>query len=258
MFFHSQGAVIEVSCPSALSWDKSSNLTVGASAAGYTRASYFGGARILRAMSLEHGALAASEQAKVDAFTHLGFGAELGFTPTGAGRSNLLSPGASLLATAAGVSHRPFTPANGVLYPGGVNTPDVKRIATDLPFAFPGQKVALSAVGKGDFAFSIEWKDAAGRVLSYAAVAGSGADGYARVSRVHTAPAEAVAFGAHIRGDIAAPAMTLEKVMPWQVGVVAKSVVVESAGVKMLAAWDHTRPPLTSHSYTIKEVGDYV
>lgn len=258
MFFTNQGQAVEVACPISLSWDKSSNLAVATSASGYTRASYFGGARVLRTMSLAHGALAPGEQAKVDALTHLGFGAELGFIPTGAERANLLTPGASLLATVSGALPRPVTvDREGAVYPGGVNTPETKRVATATPFAHAGQRIALSAVGRGGAVCSIEWLNATGEVISYFGVTCDGEE-YRRVTREGTAPAEAVAFGLHVRGDIAAPSLTLNRPYPWQVGMVAKAVVIESASASMLSAIHKTRAPYLGHTYTIREVGDYV
>ena len=259
MFFSSGGAIIEVDCPSSLSWSKASNLAVETSASGYTRASYFGGARVLRTMSLSHHAMTQSEMSKVEALTHLGYGASLGFVPTGAERSNLLPPGASLLATVTGAMPRPVTVTRGgEVYPGGVNATETKRIAADAPFPYAGKRVAISVVGKGGGVCSIEWKDAAGAVISYSGVTASSEE-YERTTSYATAPATAVAFGAHINGDVAAPSMTLEAVYPWQVGQVAKSVVIEddSSG-EYLAAWDKTRAPLETASYTVKEVGDYV
>ena len=258
MYFTSGNAIIEVDCPSSLSWSKASNLAVETSASGYTRASYFGGARVLRTMSLSHHAMSPSEMAKVEALTHLGYGAQLGFIPTGAERANLLPPGASLLATVTGAIPRPVTVTRGgEVYPGGVNTPDSKRIAADIPFVYAGKRVAISVVGKGGGVCSIEWKDATGGVISYSGVTASSEE-YERTTSYATAPATAVAFGAHINGDVAAPSMTLETVYPWQVGQVAKSVVIEDSNGEYLAAWDKTRAPLESASYTVKEVGDYV
>lgn len=259
MFFSSGGSIIEVDCPGSLSWSKASNLAVETSATGYTRASYFGGARVLRTMSLSHHAMTPSEMAKVEALTHLGYGAELGFVPTGAERSNLLPPGASLLATVSGATPRPVTvTGGGEVYPGGVNTPDIKRIATAVPFPYAGKQVALSIVGRNGSVCTFEWLDATGAILGYPGVTANGAD-YERVTAIITAPATAVAFGMHIRGDIAAPSVTLGKAYPWQVGQVAKSVVIEGdSNGEYLAAWDKTRAPLESASYTVKEVGDYV
>lgn len=258
MFFVSEGQSIEVACPGSLEWDKTSNLTVGSSASGYRRGSYFGGARVLRSMTVAHGALSPDGQAMVDALTHLGFGADLGFVPTGAERSNLLTPGASLLATVSGAMRRVKTvDSTGMVYAGGVNTPDTKRIATATPFVYGGRRVVLSAVGRGGAVCSIEWLNELGEVINYLAVSCPG-ESYNRATREGTAPANAVAFGVHVRGDIAAPAMTLEKVYPWQIGQVAKSVVVEAASVKMLYAGDKTRAPFLGHGYTITEVGDYV
>lgn len=258
MFFSSGGSIIEVDCPSSLSWSKASNLAVETSASGYTRASYFGGARVLRTMSLSHHAMTPSEMAKVEALTHLGYGAELGFVPTGAERSNLLPPGASLLATVTGALPRPVTVTKGgEVYPGGVNTPESKFIAADIPFPYAGKNMAISVVGKDGAVCSIQWKDAGGNVISYSGVTANAAE-YERTTSYAVAPLNAVAFGVHILGDAAAPSMTLEKVYPWQVGQVAKSVVVEDSSGEYLAAWDKTRAPLESASYTVKEVGDYV
>lgn len=259
MYFFSGSSIIEVRCPSSFSWSKASNLAVETSATGYTRASYFGGARVLRTMSLSHRAMSPSEMGKVEALTHLGYGAKLGFIPTGAERSNLLTPGASLLATVTGAMQRPVTVTKGgEVYPGGVNTPDTKRIATAVPFPYAGQQVALSIVGRNAAVCTFEWLDATGTILGYPGVTANGAD-YERATAIITAPATAVAFGMHIKGDLAAPSITLGKVYPWQVGQVAKSIVVEddSSG-EYLAAWDKTRAPLESASYTVKEVGDYV
>lgn len=259
MFFVSQGQAIEVACPASHSWDKTSNLATSTSAAGYTRASYFGGPRVLRTMKLSVGALGPEGQAKIDALTHLGFGSQLGFIPCGAERSNLLPPGASLLATVAGVVSRATTVASdGAVYPGGVNTPSTAPVASSIPFAYPGQVISLSIVGRGGAAVSIQWLDASGASLGYLGLVAESA-GYTRAHRVATAPATAVAFNVHVRGDVAAPALTLGSTLyPWQVGQVAKSVVVESAGVEIVAAWDTTQPPLQAHTYTVKEVGDYV
>lgn len=259
MFFSSGNSIIEVRCPSSFSWSKASNLAVETSATGYTRASYFGGARVLRTMSLSHRAMSPSEMAKVEALTHLGYGAELGFIPTGAERTNLLPPGASLLATVTGAMPRPVTVTKvGEVYPGGVNTPESKFIAADIPFPYAGKSMAISVVGKGGAVCSIQWKDASGNVISYSGVTASTVE-YERTTRYATAPANAVAFGVHVIGDAAAPSMTLEKVYPWQVGQVAKSVIIENdSSGEYLAAWDKTRAPLESASYTVKEVGDYV
>lgn len=258
MYFTSGNAIIEVACPSALSWSKASNLVVETSATGYTRASYFGGSRVLRTMSLSHHAMAPTEMAKVEALTHLGYGAELGFIPTGAERANLLPPGASLLATVTDAIPRPVTVTRqGEVYPGGVNSPETKRIAADIPFPYAGKRVAISAVGKGGGVCSIEWKDATGAVISYSGVTASSEE-YERSTSYATAPTAAVAFGAHIKGDVAAPSITLENVYPWQIGQAAKSVVIEKPSGEYLAAWDKTRAPLETASYTVKEVGDYV
>lgn len=258
MYFTSGNAMIEVGCPSTLSWSKASNLAVDTSATGYTRASYFGGARVLRTMSLSHHVMSPSEMAKVEALTHLGYGAQLGFIPTGAERANLLPPGASLLATVTGVMPRPVTVTRGgEVYPGGVNTPDAKRIATAVPFPYAGQQVALSVVGRNGALCTFEWLDATGTILGYPGVGANGGD-YERVTAIITAPATAVAFGMHIRGDIVAPSVTLGKAYPWQVGQTAKSVVIEDSSGEYLAAWDKTRAPLESATYTVKEVGDYV
>lgn len=258
MFFVSEGQAIEVACPGSLEWEKASNLSVGSSASGYTRASYFGGARVLRSMTVAHGVLSTDGQAMIDALTHLGFGADLGFVPTGAERANLLTPGASLLATVSGAMRRVKTvDSAGMVYAGGVNTPDTKRIATATPFVYGGRRVVLSAVGRGGAVCSIEWLNELGEIISYFGVTCMG-ESYNRATREGVAPANAVAFGVHIRGDIAAPAMTLEKVYPWQVGQVAKSVVIDAPTVKMLYAGDKTRAPFLGHAYTIREVGDYV
>ncbi|WP_421083098.1 hypothetical protein [Rothia nasimurium] len=259
MFFVSQGQVIEVACPASHSWDKTSNLSTSTSAAGYTRASYFGGPRVLRTMKLSVGVMTPEEQAKIDALTHLGFGSQLGFIPCGAERSNLMPPGASLLATVAGVVPRATTVASdGTVYPGGVNTPTTALVASAVPFAYPGQVVSLSIVGRAGAAMSIQWLDATGASLGFVGAVADSA-GYTRVRRGTTAPATAVAFNVHVKGDLAAPALTLGSTLyPWQVGQVAKSVVIESAGVEVIAAWDTSRAPLQTHTYTIKEVGDYV
>lgn len=258
MYFTSGNAIIEVDCPSSLSWSKASNLAVETSASGYTRASYFGGARVLRTMSLSHQAMSPSEMAKVEALTHLGYGAQLGFVPTGAERSNLLPPGASLLATVTGATHRPVTVTSlGEVYPGGVNATETKRIATAIPFPYAGKQVALSIVGRNGAVCTFEWLDATGAILGYPGVTANGGE-YERVTAIITAPSTAVAFGMHIRGDLAAPSVTLGKAYPWQVGQVAKSVVIEDSSGEYLAAWDKTRAPLETASYTVKEVGDYV
>ena len=254
----SGSSVIEVECPTTLKWEKLSNLATDTSATGYIRASYFGGARVMRKMPLTHSVLSPTEMSKVEALTHLGYGAQLGFIPTGAERANLLPPGASLLATVTGAMPRPVTVTRGgEVYPGGVNTPDSKRIAAGIPFVYAGKRVAISVVGKGGGVCSIEWKDATGDVISYSGVTAS-SDEYERATSYATAPTTAVAFGAHINGDVAAPSITLETVYPWQVGQVAKSVVIEDSSGEYLAAWDKTRAPLESASYTVKEVGDYV
>lgn len=258
MYFTSGNAIIEVDCPSSFSWSKASNLAVETSATGYTRASYFGGARVLRTMSLSHHVMSPSEMGKVEALTHLGYGAQLGFVPTGAERANLLPPGASLLATVTGATPRPVTVTRtGEVYPGGVNAPEAEFIAADIPFVYAGKRVAISVVGKGGAVCSIQWKDASGAVISYSGVTANAAE-YERTTSYVVAPDNAVAFGVHILGDAAAPSMTLEKVYPWQVGQVAKSVVIEDSSGEYLAAWDKTRAPLESASYTVKEVGDYV
>lgn len=259
MFFVSDGQPIEIACPASLSWDKTSNLTVGTSAAGYTRASYFGGARILRTMSLAHGALAPAEQAKIDALTNLGFGTELGFIPTGAERANLLTPGASLLATIKGVIRRPgTTDLRGNFYPGGINSPESIRIAEQVPFAHPGETITLSVVGRGEYAFSVQWLTASGSLIRSSWVEATSEEGYTRSSAESVAPPDASYFRAYIKGDVAAPAITIGGVYPWQVGQVANSVVVDAANVKMLYAGDKTRAPFLGHGYTIMEVGDYV
>ena len=254
----SGGSVIEVECPTTLKWEKLSNLAIETSATGYSRASYFGGARILRELNLSHAVLPPTEMSKVEALTHLGYGTQLGFIPTGAERSNLLPPGASLLATVTGAMPRPVTVTRtGEVYPGGVNTPDAKRIATAVPFPYAGQQVALSVVGRNGALCTFEWLDATGAILGYPGVAANGGD-YERVTAIITAPATAVAFGMHIRGDIAAPSVTLGKAYPWQVGQTAKSVVIDGGNGDYLAAWDKGRAPLETVSYTVKEVGDYV
>lgn len=258
MWLSNGDSSFEIYCPTSLSWDKESNLATSTSASGYTRAAYFGGARVLRSMSISYDLLSPEDAGTIEALSHLGFGEELSFYPTGAERANLLTPGASLLATMKDVERRPFTMAEGVLYPSGVYVADAKLIADETPFPFGGKKVVLSAVGRNSAAFSMQWRDSYGAVISYSGVTAPAGSTYQRLQNTVIAPPDAVTYRAHVKGDIAAPAVTVDRLYPWQVGQAAKSVVIESGAGEMVAAWDKQRGNYTKASFTIREVGEYV
>lgn len=257
MWIVSNGEAIEIPCPTALSSDVEPNLTISASATGYRRANYFGGAHYLRTWSLDHSALKPAEATTLEAFTLGGFGtANVGFIPTGAEHLNLFTQAQSLLATVTNAQRRTITTAAGVVYPSGVTVPEYTAIAAKTPFPYKGQKVTISVVTNGAATLAVRWLDASGAIISrsYAESAGGS---YTRVANTITAPANAVAFDAHVIGNITAPAMTLgETLRPWAVGQVAKSVVVNSPKSTLLAAWDPTKI-ISSKSYQVMEVGAY-
>lgn len=256
MWIVSNGEAIEIPCPTALSSDVEPNLTISASATGYKRASYFGGAHYLRTWSLDHTALPQAKAAVLEAFTLGGFGASVGFIPTGAEHLNLFTQAQSLLATVTNAQRRTTTTASGVVYPSGVTVPEYTAIAAKTPFPYKGQRVTISAVTDGAATLAVRWLDASGAIISRSYAESAGGD-YARVANTVTAPANAVAFDAHVIGNIAAPAMTLGEVLrPWAVGKVAKSVVVNSPKSALLAAWDPMRIT-SSKSYQVMEVGAY-
>lgn len=257
MWLISQGEVVEIPCPTALSRDVETNLTTSISATGYRRANYFGGANYLRTWSVDHTALPQGKAAILEAFTLSGFGnGGVGFVPTGAEHLNLFTPAQSLLATVTNAQRRTTTTASGVVYPSGVTVPEYTAIAAKTPFPYKGQRVTISAVTNGAATLAVRWLDASGAIISRSYAKSAGGD-YARVANTVTAPANAVAFDAHVIGNIAAPAMTLGEVLrPWAVGQVAKSVVVNSPKSTLLAAWDPMRIT-SSKSYQVMEVGAY-
>ena len=257
MWLISQGEVVEIPCPTALSTDVEANLTTGVSATGYKRASHFGGAHYLRTWSLDHSALKPAEATILEAFTLSGFGnGGVGFVPTGAEHLNLFTPAQSLLATVTNAQRRTTTTASGVVYPSGVTVPEYTAIAAKTPFPYKGQRVTISAVTDGAATLAVRWLDATGAIISRSYAKSAGGD-YARVANTVTAPANTVAFDAHVIGSIAAPAMTLGEVLrPWAVGQVAKSVVINSSKSTLLAAWDPAKI-ISSKSYQVMEVGAY-
>lgn len=257
MWLVSNGEAIEIDCPTSLGQSVDTNLTVGASATGYRRASYFGGANYLRTWSVDHAAIGREGAARLEAFTLSGYGTNgVGFIPTGAEHLNLFTPAQSLLATVTSAQRRTTTTASGVVYPSGVTVPEYTAIAMKTPFPYKGQIVTISAVTNGAATLAVRWLDASGAIISRSYVRSAGGD-YARVANTVTAPANAVAFDAHVIGNIAAPAMTLGEVLrPWAVGQVAKSVVVNSPKSTLLAALDPMRIT-SSKSYQVMEVGAY-
>lgn len=259
MIFTSQGQAIEVACPSTLKTEHTTNLTTNNSVTGHRRASYFGGVTPLRAWTVDVSATHGEELGLLEAISTGALGADhLGFIPCGAEHQNLLPPGASLLATVPGATRRPVTvAADGKAYPGGLTTPTTTLIASQIPWAFPGQPITLSIVGKDGGTCSIRWLKANLDTIRNDGVTASSSE-YTRTHINRTAPAEATYFDLHINGAVAAPAITLGTTLrPWSVGKTAKSVVVEPSGSQLLAAWDAAQV-LSTISYTVTEVGKYV
>lgn len=259
MFFVAKGQTIEVACPSILTTDPTTNLTMGDSVTGYRRASYFGGLTTLRSWGVDTSATSGEELAMLEAIATGGLGTDdLGFIPCGAEHLNLLPPGASLLATVSGATRRPATvAADGKTYPSGVTVSSTALIASRVPWAFPGQQFTISMVSNDVAAFSIRWLKANGELINYQGV-NVNTDGFTRSQATHFAPAEAAYFDAHINGSVTAPAITLgANLRPWSVGKAAKSVVVEPGGTQLLAAWNPANI-LSSSSFTVREVGAYV
>lgn len=258
MWFITAGEPIHLPCPTTLTTDQSSNLTTSQTVTGRRRASYFGGYSTLRTWSVDTKTATGDELAALEAFT-AGIGiSDLGFIPEGAEHQNLLTPGASLLATAPGFTPRTITTTgSGKVFPGGITSTSAVLVAARVPWVFPGQAYTLSIVGKSGAVCSIRWLRANGAVIRYDKVTASTAD-FERAHATHTAPADAAYFDLHINGAVAAPAITLgDTLRPWAVGKAAKSVVVEPASTQLLSAWDPAHI-YTAASYKILEVGAYV
>lgn len=259
MWIVAAGEPIHIACPTSLTEDSESNLSISTSATGRRRANYFGGFHTLRTWAVDHSLLTGAEKTTLEALALGGFGTgDLGFIPTGAEHQNLFTPAASLLATVKDATRRITTTAQGISYPSGVNTPETALIASRVPFPYPGDFVVVSVVARNSGGMSIRWLDATGQIISYQGAFSNTSDTeYRRVIGRYTAPANAAYFDAHVKGDVAAPALTLgNEPRQWAPGQVAKSIVVSSPKKSLLASWDPARI-LSSANYQIMEVGSY-
>lgn len=189
------------------------------------------------------------------------------WVPIQAQTGNLLTPRqADLLEVAASTYHGasgPMQTADGTWAPHSrwvSITSGFAPLITGIP-VLPGHSITWTAdvTGGAANALGMTFYDASGAAITGGGYGGTGTSTTTRVSMTRVVPATAVAVAVGVSAGttrLTRPQVTwTDRMVPYSAGHGCRAAVIDGASTTLLAAWDIDHGAITSHSFTILEVG---